>query len=46
MNSADISECMAFDQLKDEKYKDKLKSEMMSDEERTAKLKQLLGFKQ
>ena len=46
LTSSEISEYMAFDQLKDEKYADNLKSELMTDEERTLKLKQLLGFKQ
>lgn len=45
LSSADISEYMAFDQLKDQDYKDNLKSKMMSDEERMLKIKSLFGYK-
>ena len=44
-NSAEISEWMAFDQLKNDDYKQGLRSDMMSDEERTIKIKSLLGYK-
>ena len=44
MTSEDISECMAFDNLKDEKYRDRLTSESITDEEADEKLKSLLGF--
>ena len=45
MSSLEISEYMAFDNLKEEKYRDKLKSEMMTEEERNKSIKALLGFK-
>ena len=45
MTSADVSEWMAFDQLKDDKYKEKIKDEMMSDEERMLKIKSLFRYK-
>jgi len=45
LSSAEISEWMAFDQLKNDDYKEKLKSEMMSEEERNSKLKSLFGYK-
>ena len=46
LSSAQIAEYMAFDKLKDNKYLEKLESDMMSDEERMLKIKQLLGFKE
>ena len=44
MTSAEISEWMAYDNLKDEKYRDRLESASMTDEEADEKLKSLLGF--
>lgn len=45
MTSVEISEWMAFDNLKNKDYVDRLKSESMSMQERDNKLKQLLSFK-
>lgn len=46
MTSAEISEWMAFDQLKDEEYMDRLKSDMMTEEQRMLKIKALLGYRE
>jgi len=45
MSSYEVSEWMAFDNLKDENYRAKIKAETMTLEERDGKLKNLLGFK-
>ena len=45
MTSADISECMAFDQLKDTEYRERIESESMSEEEQLLLFKKSLGFK-
>jgi len=37
-DSADISELMAYDRLKNEEYRNKLKSKNMSDDERNAQI--------
>ncbi|MCP3852697.1 MAG: hypothetical protein GY694_21090 [Gammaproteobacteria bacterium] len=44
MTSAEIAEWMAFDQLKNDDYMDSLKSDMMTDEERNAKIDKMLGL--
>lgn len=44
LTSAEISEYMAFDQLKDENYMNNLKSDMMTDEERNARIDKMLGL--
>lgn len=45
MTSAEISEWMAFDRLKDEGYREKIKADMMTADQRTEAIKKLLGFK-
>ncbi len=45
LTSAEISEYMAFDQLKNDEYMESLKAEMLSDEERMLKIKSLFGYK-
>lgn len=44
LSSADISEYMAFDQLKDPEYKEKIKNSMMTQEELTEQQKALFRF--
>jgi len=44
LTSAEISEWMAFDQLKDESYKNELKSDLMTDEERNNRIDKMLGL--
>jgi hypothetical protein len=44
MSSADISEYMAMDLLKDQDQYDRLKSETMTAEQRDIEIKRLLGF--
>lgn len=43
MDSAEISEWMAFDRLKDDDYRAKLESKTMTEDERNKALKALLG---
>lgn len=45
MTSAEISECMAFDQLKDDKYRERLETDMMTPEQQEEQLMLLLGYK-
>jgi len=45
LTGAEISEWMAFDQLKEESYKERLSAEMLSDEQRMLKIKSLFGYK-
>ena len=45
MSSEDIAECMAFEKLKDPKYREHLQLSMMSEEQQELKFMQMLGFK-
>ena len=45
LTSAEIAEYIAYDQLKDENYRDRLNVEMMDEEERMLKIKSLFGYK-
>lgn len=43
MSSSEISEWMAHDRLKDDKYLEELESKEMTDEQRSASLKLIFG---
>jgi len=43
MTSAQITEAMAFDRLQSKDYRDKIKSDAMSEEERNLQIMRLLG---
>lgn len=46
LTSADIAEYMAADRLKDEKYRESLKMEMMTSEQQEEQLMLMLGYKE